>query len=108
MQSALIIIAIVGLTAIGDYFLKVASGKASAFTSLEFVAGAAFYALSAGAWVLVMKHLPLSTIGVLYADISLIVITLLGVVVFGEKIGVRELLGIAFAIAALSLMSKAH
>jgi drug/metabolite transporter (DMT)-like permease len=94
------------LGVLGDYFLKRASVQQNAFTTRAFCVGFAVYASTAFGWVLVMKHLKLATIGVVYSVTMVLLLTALGVVVFGESLGWTEIAGLLMAIAALILLTR--
>lgn len=80
--------------------------KDQAFTSPEFIAGALLYGLTAIGWVVVMREMTLGAIGVWFSITVLLMLTALGVIVFKETLGPREILGIALAVVALGLMSR--
>ena len=90
----------------GDYFLKLASGKEKSFSSIWFYIGLAVYASTAVGWVFVMKHLKLATIGVVYSVSMVVMLTLIGVTLFGESLNRYEIAGMAMAIGALVLLSR--
>lgn len=106
MSAPFIVLAIVLLTAAGDYFLKVASSKDTGHFSPEFLLGAALYMLTAAGFLLVMRHMSLASIGVWYSVLTILFMTALGVVVFDEAISRREIAGILMAFGALGLMNR--
>ena len=91
---------------VGDYFLKLASGRDAPLRSGWFYLGFALYASTAFGWVFVMQHLKLATISVLYSVSMVLLLTTLGVVVFKESLNVYEVLGIVLAIASLILLVR--
>ena len=68
-----VIIAFSVLGVVGDYLLKLASGRKNPFSSKWFYLGFAVYASTAFGWVFVMRHLKLATIGVVYS-VSMILV----------------------------------
>lgn len=106
MTAAFAILGIVVLGVIGDYFLKVASGKDAALASAEFGVGVAFYAVSAAGIMFVMRHMSLASIGVWYAVLTVLFLTGLGIFVFKEGITWREIAGIVLAFGALGLTGR--
>lgn len=108
MHSYFIVTVIVFATVAADYLLKLAADRSDSFAASTFWIGALLYAITAGGWMLAMKHLPLATIGVYYSVLTLLLLTFLGVVVFKETLTLREAFGIAFALASISLMTKFH
>jgi small multidrug resistance pump len=53
-----------------------------------------------------MKHLQLATIGALYSVTIVLLLTVLGVVRFGESPHAPEVLGLLMAVGALILLSR--
>ena len=94
------------LGVIGDYFLKLAADEEHSLRTLPFLVGFLVYASTAFGWVFVMKHLKLATIGVVYSVTMVLLLTALGVVVFGESLGWTEIAGLLMAIAALILLTR--
>jgi multidrug transporter EmrE-like cation transporter len=91
---------------VGDYFLKLASGREEPLRSAWFYVGFAFYASTAFGWVFVMQHLKLGTISVLYSVSMVLLLTTVGVAVFGESLNYYEVAGIILAIASLVLLVR--
>lgn len=103
------LMAAVAMSAIGiagDFFLKRASGRAEPLLSADFLVGLALYASTAFAWVFLMRHLELATIGVVYSVCMILMLVSMGVAFFGEVPSTRELLGIGLAIASLFLLAR--
>jgi len=91
---------------VGDYFLKLASGRDQPLRSGWFYLGFALYASTAFGWVYVMRHLKLATIGVVYSVSMVLLLTAVGVVLFRESLNAAEWAGIALAVAALVLLTR--
>jgi multidrug transporter EmrE-like cation transporter len=91
---------------VGDYFLKLASQEDNSLRSPWFYLGFALYSATAFGWVFVMKHLKLSTIGVLYSVSMVVMLTAIGVLFFRETLNYAELAGIAMAIGAIVLLVR--
>jgi drug/metabolite transporter (DMT)-like permease len=91
---------------VGDCFLKMGSESRNPLKSAWFYIGFAVYASTAFGWVFVMRHLKLSTIGVLYAVSMILFLTAAGVVFFKQTPSGWEILGIALAIASLGLLMR--
>src|SRR5689334_12760735 len=70
---------------LGDYFLKLASARDQPLRTGWFYLGFALYASTAFGWVFVMRHLKLGTISVLYSVSMVLLLTAVGVVLFGES-----------------------
>jgi len=91
---------------IGDYFLKRASGKDNPLCSWSFAVGVVLYSSTAFAWVFVMQHLKLATIGVIYSVCMILLLTGMGVFLFEETLTRSEIAGIVLAIAAVLLLTR--
>jgi drug/metabolite transporter (DMT)-like permease len=91
---------------VGDYFLKLASGREQPLRSAWFYIGFALYASTAFGWVFVMRHLKLATISVLYSVSMVLLLTAIGVVLFRESLNYYELAGIVMAVASLVLLMR--
>lgn len=91
---------------LGDYFLKLASGREQSLKSWWFALGFALYASTAFGWVFVMKHLKLATISIVYSVSMILLLTTIGVVLFQESLNSYEIVGILLAIAALALLTR--
>jgi multidrug transporter EmrE-like cation transporter len=91
---------------LGDYFLKIASGKDHPVATKDFLVGLVLYASTAFAWVYLMRHLKLATIGVVYSVCMILLLTGMGVLLFRESLNRYEMAGIAMAIASIVLLSR--
>ena len=105
MKTALILTAIIAVTLVGDYLIKVASQKPSGLTTLIFFGGALLYALPAVGWFYLMRSHSLTAIGVFYSAATILILAGLGFFVFKEAFGLREALGVSLAIAAVLVVS---
>lgn len=104
--AVIITIAFSVIGVLGDYFLKLASGREQSLRTSWFYVGFALYASTAFGWVFVMKHLKLATIGVLYSVSLVLLLTAIGVLVFRESLNYFELIGIALAVISLVLLMR--
>ena len=91
---------------VGDYFLKLASGRAQPLRAGWFYLGFALYASTAFGWVFVMRHLKLATISVVYSVSMVLLLTAVGVVFFQESLSSYEVAGIVLALASLVLLMR--
>ena len=91
---------------LGDYFLKLSSTRAQPLRTRWFYIGFAVYASTAFGWVFVMRHLKLATISVVYSISMVLLLTAVGVVLFGESLNRYELAGIVLAVASLVLLVR--
>jgi small multidrug resistance pump len=104
--AALVAVAMSCCGIIGDYFLKRASGAEHPLFTRWFAVGLALYASTAFAWVYVMRHLKLATIGVIYSVCMILLLTGMGVFLFGESLNRYEVAGIVLAITSILLLSR--
>src|SRR5207247_6871509 len=81
------------------------AGPAGSHFSRAYV-GFVVYASTAFGWVFVMKHLKLSTVGVVYSVSMIVLLMALGWIWFGESLGPREVAGLILAIASLYLLMR--
>ena len=105
MKTALILTLIIIVTLVGDYLIKVASQKPAGLVTLSFIGGAVLYALPAVGWFYLMRNHSLTAIGVFYSAATILILSGLGFFVFKEAFGLREALGVSFAIAAVLIVS---
>lgn len=104
--AALVAVVMSGVGIIGDYFLKRASDEKQPLITWTFFVGLALYASTAFAWVYVMRHLKLATIGVIYSVCMILLLTGMGVLYFGESPSRSEIVGIVLALASLVLLAR--
>ncbi len=97
--TALVVIA-------GDYLLKLAADRGLPVISALVVVGIVLYAISALLWFGAMRHLTLGMAGVAYSMLTLVALALIGAVMFGERLGLRECAGIGCALTAMLLMVR--
>src|SRR6186997_1332300 len=90
--AVLVTIAFSVIGVLGDYFLKLASGREQPLRTSWFYLGFALYASTAFGWVFVMKHLKLATISVLYSVSMVVLLTAIGFTFFRESLSYYEML----------------
>ncbi len=91
---------------VGDYFLKLASGKEQPLRSPAFFIGFLVYSSTAFGWVYVMRHLKLATVGVVYSISMILLLTAMGVFLFREALSLREGIGLVLAVVSLILLMR--
>ncbi|CUH09986.1 hypothetical protein JSE7799_00128 [Jannaschia seosinensis] len=104
MGSYLILALIIVLTVVGDYALKFASLKASPFVSAWFAGGALLYGATAAGWIALMRTHDLAQIAVLYSSATIVALTLVGIVSFGETLSMKQVIGLSAALLSVVLM----
>jgi drug/metabolite transporter (DMT)-like permease len=90
----------------GDFFIKLAGAGKKYIELRWFFVGFCIYAATAFGWFFVMKHLKLSTLGVVYAISTVLFITAVGVFYYKESLSAYEMIGIVLGITSLVLMAK--
>lgn len=90
----------------GDFLLKLAADRGMTAVSAMVVTGIILYGISAVLWFGAMRHLSLGQAGVAYSMLTLVALALIGAIVFGERLGLRECAGIGCALAAMVLMVR--
>jgi small multidrug resistance pump len=110
-KSTWVILAITGitvLTALADFFFKLASEREQPLLNQYFVLGFIHYAASSFGVVYLMRHIKLASFGIVYAVIDVILLALIGVLVFKEKLSQPEWIGVGLGIISLYLLSRAE
>ncbi len=102
----IILIGITSVTIIADVFLKKASLLPSYSGWQLLIVGAIIYAISAFGWFFAMRYIKLSTLGVIYSISTVIILTIISVYYFEEKISTAEIVGIFMAISSLVLLAR--
>jgi multidrug transporter EmrE-like cation transporter len=105
-MATLVAVAMSCFGIVGDYFLKRASAAERPLMTRWFLVGLALYSSTAFAWVFVMRHLKLATIGVIYSVCMILLLTGMGVFLFDEQLNRYEIAGIVLAIASVLLLSR--
>lgn len=94
------------VTILGDYLTKQASLQPG-FEGWKFLATAAlFWGASVFGWFFVFRNMKVSNVAVLYSMSGVIMLTLLGVIVFKEKLSGFEVLGLGMALCSLILLAR--
>jgi len=104
--ALLVAIGLATLGLLADYFLKLASNHTVSVQSRWFWLGLIVYALMAGGWVYVMRHLSFSEIGIVYSVATILLLTLVGTLVLKETLHGYEFLGAAMAVGSLVLLAR--
>ena len=102
----LIGIGLTAITVVGDALIKQASLQ-NAYSGWEMLLiGALIYGLTAFGWFFVMRRIKLSTVGVLYGVSCVLLLALVSVFYFKEKINPIEIFGIILAIVSLIILAR--
>jgi drug/metabolite transporter (DMT)-like permease len=106
MLAILVTVAFSAIGVLGDYFLKLSSVRDQPLRTRWFYVGFVVYASTAFGWVFVMRYLKLATISVVYSISMVLLLTAVGVLLFGESLNYYELAGIVLAVASLVLLMR--
>lgn len=101
----IIAISLAVITVLADYFIKKASLVNNVWNKWLLI-GAIVYGLTAVGWVYVMKSIKLSTLGVIYGVSCIVLLTIVSVFVFNEKISLLEIVGISLGVLSLILLYR--
>lgn len=104
--TILLSIILVGISVVGDIFIKKASLLAG-FEGWKLLSvGFFIYGATAVVWFFLMRRMKLSLLGIVYALSTAILMALLGVFYFKEDITTPEIIGVMLGIASLILLYK--
>ncbi|KKR09705.1 MAG: hypothetical protein UT37_C0012G0009 [Parcubacteria group bacterium GW2011_GWA2_39_18] len=107
MNPIIIVIFLSLAGVIGDFFIKLSGASLSRFIEIKwFIIGFLIYASTAFGWFYVMKHIKLSSLGVIYSITTVLLLVIVGVFIFHEKLNVYEIIGIVAAITSVILLSR--
>lgn len=94
------------VTAFGDLLIKKGALDGSLLTNYRVLAAALLYGLTAYGWYFVLRQTKLSSAVMIYTMSLLIVVVLIGVFYFRERLNPAEYCGMAMAVGALLLLSR--
>ena len=95
-----------GVGVAADAVLKIASSRAQPFVTAWFGLGCLLTAVFAIGWVLLMQSMKIATAGIVYAVASALLLVLIGVVFFDERLSPSEITGVAMALGAVALLGR--
>lgn len=102
------IIGITALTAIADFFFKLASEREQPLLNQYFALGFIHYAASSFGVVYLMRHIKLTSFGIVYAVVDVILLALIGVLIFKEKLSMAGWTGVGLGMISLYLLSRSE
>lgn len=106
MSPILIVIFLSIVGVVGDFFIKLSGNGPKFIDTKWFILGFLTYASTTFGWFYVMKHIKLSSLGVIYSIATVLPIVVIGVFYFHERLNIYEIAGIITAIASIILLSK--
>ena len=101
---AVLLISIV--TVMGDFFMKLAGNSSEYMRVGWFVYGMILYLITGFGWFMVMKIVKLSSIGVIYGVTTSIVLALIGILIFHEKMNFIEIIAIMMGLISIFLLIR--
>lgn len=105
-RSLVLALVLSGVGVAADAVLKLASSRAHPFLTGWFALGCALTATFAIGWVVLMQSMKIATAGIVYAVSSALLLVLIGVVCFGERLTPSEVTGVAMALGAVVLLGR--
>ena len=106
MWAFLLIIFLSAIGVVGDYFLKMASHGVKPIDWRLFILGVITYGSTSIGWFFVLKHLKLSSLGIIYSLTTILLLIAVGVFCFGEKLTSTEILGVVAAVVSFALLLR--
>ena len=91
---------------LGDSLLKRAGEGATYISWSWFIPGFIVYALTAFGWFYILKEMKMVDMGIAYALSNVILLVLVGVFVFGERLNTIEIVGLAMAVTSIILLAR--
>jgi multidrug transporter EmrE-like cation transporter len=107
IQVLLLVVGVCGVGVLADAVLKLASSDANLLRSKWLFIGLGLSIVFAVAWIFLMREMKLATAGVLYGVGSALLLCLIGVCAFNEKLSGSEVAGIAAGALAILLLGRA-
>ena len=95
-----------GVGVAADAVLKIASAREHPLITGWFALGCALTAAFAVGWVFLMQTMKIATAGIVYAVASALLLVLIGVIFFEERLSASEVTGVAMALGAVLLLSR--
>lgn len=100
--ALLAIVALSVLTALADVLVKKATVADNVESPYLFMA-ALIFGGSAYGWFFVLKYINLATLGAIYSLMMVLLLVLAGVILFGEKLGIADIVVIIVSLIALGV-----
>ena len=107
ISASIVVIGLSLIGVLGDYFIKLSGNSEIKYFDLKwFLFGFIIYSSTAIGWFFVMKHIKLSTLGVIYGVTTVIALTAVGVFFFKEHLNIYEVIGIITGVSSIILLSR--
>ena len=105
-SGLVIVILISAFTALGDICMKFAGNSEKFINTKWFVLGMSLYLITGVGWFLAMRVVKMSSIGVIYGVTTVILLAIIGVLFFDEKLNSIEIIAIAMGISSITLLLR--
>lgn len=105
LATIAILIANAALTLAVDWLIKHASVHQLGLGHPRFLLGALLYGLPAIGWYVLMRSQSLSATGVFYSASTIILLSALGILGFGEALTWRTVVGVGLAVASVAVIA---
>ena len=103
--TLIIALSLSAVSVLADYFIKKASIGNNAW-GRWLTLGAIIYGLTAVGWFFAMKNMKLFTLGAIYGISCIVILVMLSIFVFHEKINTIEIIGILLGIVSIIILYK--
>jgi small multidrug resistance pump len=100
----LLVVANSAITAYADYQMKLASSRPLSQVKY-FSMGMVLYMITGIGWYVLIKHVKLSSIGVVYGVTTVILLALFGVFGFNEKLSLVEMIAIVLGLVSILILA---
>ncbi len=101
-----VVVLISVVTALGDVCMKLAGNSGKFFDAKWFACGMLLYLVTGIGWFMAMRVLKLSSIGVIYGVSTVILLALIGVLFFDEKLHSMEVVAIILGLSSICLLVR--
>lgn len=106
-NASLVVIGLSLVGVLGDYFIKLSGDSVVKYIDIKwFLIGLIVYSSTAIGWFFVMKHIKLSTLGVLYGVTTVVALTAVGILFFKERLNLYEIIGVIAGVSSIVLLSR--
>ena len=106
LNGFIVVILISAVTALGDFFMKLA-GNSNEYMNIKwFTYGILLYLITGFGWFIAMKTIKISSIGAIYGITTVILLALMGVLFFNEKLNTIEVIAIIMGVASICLLLR--
>lgn len=105
VPSFVLILLMVVMALVADYFLKIAGQKPEMLNRF-FLAGMAIYATTAFIWYVVLKNIKFASANLFYSLFTVLLSVVMGVILFKETLFPVEIVGIVLAISSILILSR--